>query len=40
VGVYKAALIFSNKSIEFSWHNPEFIGDWSGAKLGLPKPDI
>jgi hypothetical protein len=37
---YQAALIFSDECIKFSWNYPEFIGDWSGAKLGVSKPYV
>jgi hypothetical protein len=40
MSVYKPSLIFPNKSIEFSRHYPELVGDRSGAKLWLAEPDI
>jgi hypothetical protein len=40
MSIYKPSLIFSNKGIEFSWHNPELVGDWSRAKLWLAEPDV
>jgi hypothetical protein len=40
MSIDQPSLIFADKSVEFSWYNPEFIGDWSWAKLGLAEPDI
>jgi hypothetical protein len=40
VSVYKPAIIFSDECIEFSWNNPEFIGDWSAPKFGISKPHV